>query len=153
MRCAVAVLVTIVVLAGCGKSGGGRLSKSEFEQKADAICAGYERKVAAVFAGVKAGNTAQLTAAIDKSLPLIKKGNDELSRLKPPKGLDRTYARWLRKSRTEESSARDLRDAIKGKDLAAVRRILGRLTAFERDQNRVARTELGLKTCARGASP
>ena len=140
----------VVALAGCGSSSGGRLSKAQFAKNADAICTTYRHKVANAFAGTNSANSDELAAAIGKAIPLIRRGNDELAALKPPKELAGTYHRWVAKARTEESQAADLRDAVKQQAIARVRGILVELRRLEAEQNQVARRDLGLKSCAQG---
>src|SRR5436190_5374177 len=79
-----------LVAAGCG--GGGALSKSEFDAKANAICAKYTRKMNAVPAPRKIDD---VPAYVELVRPYIERGIDELASLKPPAKLEDTYDRWM----------------------------------------------------------
>jgi hypothetical protein len=145
----VAVLATTVVVAGCG--GSDRLTKSEFMSQADAVCAKYEQKIRSAMRGIPAGNEAQLAGAIERVLPVIRTGNDELRDLKPPENLQDRYDRWLQIGDDEVAAAQKLHDALRDGDRQGVQSAFADLQKADARQDRLAREELGLNGCASGA--
>jgi hypothetical protein len=141
-----------LLAAGCGGGGGSdRLSKSEFITRADAICAKYEQRVRAAMNGVPAGSAKQLASAIERVLPVIRTGNDELRALEPPENLQVRFDRWMRISDGEVVAAKKLHDALRKNDQAAVQAAFTQLQQSDAAQDRLAREELGLKGCASGS--
>jgi hypothetical protein len=139
-------LTAAVVVAGCG--GKARLSRKQFVDRANAVCRKYEQKVTRAMAGINPGDQSQLAGAIDKALPVIREGNDELRRLEPPQELQPRFDRWLKIADDEVAAAAQLRDAVKNNDAQAVRSAFQKLRSSDADQDRVARKGLGLSRCA-----
>jgi hypothetical protein len=146
----VAVL-TAVAAGGCG-GGGSRLSRSEFVKRANAICARYEQKVRQATAGIQPGSNEQIVAAIDKAIPVIRDGNDELRALDPPRELEDGFAKWMKGSADEVAVTERLRDAIRKKDGSAARAALEQLRAKDARQDQLARKQLGISGCASASS-
>jgi sugar-specific transcriptional regulator TrmB len=142
--------VGALLAAGCG--GSSRLSRSEFVQRANAVCTKYEQKVTRAMAGINPGDQTQLAGAIDKALPVIREGNDELRALKPPEDLQQRFDRWLRIADDEVAAATQLRDGLKKDDTKAVRSAFQKLRVSDAAQDTVARKELGLTRCASSSS-
>jgi hypothetical protein len=140
-----------LVAGGCG-SRSGRLSKSEFVKQANAICAKYEQRVQKRMAGIPAGDEAQLASSIEKVLPVIREGNDELRSLKPPDGLQGHYDRWMKIADAEVAAASKLQNALRKGDRQAIQSAFAELQTKDVDQDRLARQELGLNGCASGSS-
>jgi hypothetical protein len=152
---AVSLLLVMAVVAlvpgGCG-SKSGRLSKSEFVKQANAICAKYEQRVQKRMAGIPAGDEAQLARSIERVLPVIREGNDELRSLKPPDGLQGHYDRWMKIADAEVAAASKLQKALRKGDRQAIQSAFAELQTKDVDQDRLARQELGLNGCASGSS-
>jgi hypothetical protein len=152
---AVSLLLVMAVVAlvpgGCG-SKSGRLSKSEFVKQANAICAKYEQRVQKRMAGIPAGDEAQLARSIERVLPVIREGNDELRSLKPPDGLQSHYDRWMKIADAEVAAASKLQNALRKGDRQAIQSAFAELQTKDVDQDRLARQELGLNGCASGSS-
>jgi hypothetical protein len=152
---AVSLLLVMAVVAlvpgGCG-SKSGRLSKSEFVKQANAICAKYEQRVQKRMAGIPAGDEAQLARSIERVLPVIREGNDELRSLKPPDGLQGHYDRWMKIADAEVAAASKLQNALRKGDRQAIQSAFAELQTKDVDQDRLARQELGLNGCASGSS-
>ncbi|HYX89403.1 MAG TPA: hypothetical protein VE753_08540 [Gaiellaceae bacterium] len=142
-----AVLAAALVATGCG--GTSRLSRAQFVEQANAICVKYEQKVTRAMAVINPGDQTQLAGAIDKALPVIKEGNDELRALSPPRRLQERFDRWLKIADDEVAAATRLRDALKSNDAAQVEKAFRKLQASDVDQDRIARVDLGLSRCAR----
>jgi hypothetical protein len=154
MRAVSLLLVMAVVglvAGGCG-SKSGRLSKSEFVKQANAICAKYEQRVQKRMAGIPAGDEAQLARSIERVLPVIREGNDELRSLKPPDGLQGHYDRWMKIADAEVAAASKLQKALRKGDRQAIQSAFAELQTKDVDQDRLARQELGLNGCASGSS-
>jgi hypothetical protein len=146
-----AVAVPAFVAAGCG-GGSDRLTKAEFVTRADAICAKYERRVRAAMRGVPAGDSAQLATAIERVLPVIREGNDELRALSPPENLQSRYDRWMQLADGEVDAAQKLNDALRDNDQPGVQTAFRQLQQRDADQDRLAREQLGLTGCASGST-
>jgi hypothetical protein len=146
-----AVAAVALVAGGCG-SKDKRLTKGEFVKQANAICARYEQRVQKRMAGIPAGDEAQLASSIEKVLPVIREGNNELRSLKPPEGMQGHYDRWMRIADAEVAAASKLQDALRKGDRKAIQASFAELQTRDVDQDRLARQELGLNGCASGSS-
>ena len=140
-----------LLAGGCG-SNDGRLTKTEFVKQANAICAKYEQRVQKRMAGIPAGDETQLASSIEKVLPVIREGNDELRSLKPPDGLQGHYDRWMKIADAEVAAASKLQNALRKDDRQAIQSAFAELQTKDVDQDRLARQELGLNGCASGSS-
>jgi hypothetical protein len=151
MRAAQGVLFLAgLALAASACGGNDRLTKSEFNRQADAICAKYEQKIRSAMQGVPAGDEAQLAGAIERVLPVIRTGNDELRDLKPPENLQERYDRWLQIGDDEVTAAQKLHDSLRAGDRQGVQSAFTDLQKADARQDRIAREELGLDGCASG---
>jgi hypothetical protein len=146
MASRIVLLAVAVFVAGCG--GSSRLSRSEFVQRANAVCTKYEQKVTRAMAGINPGDQTQLASAIGKALPVIREGNAELRALKPPEDLQQRFDRWLRIADDEVAAATELRDGLKKDDAKAVQHAFQKLRVSDAAQDTVARKGLGLSRCA-----
>jgi hypothetical protein len=146
-----AVAALALVAGGCGGKSK-RLSKAAFVSHANAICAKYEKRVRSRMAGIPAGNEKQLASSIEKVLPVIRQGNDELRTLKPPSSLQGSFDRWMGIADAEVAAASKLHDALRKQDLAATQAAFTELQTRDAAQDRLARQDLGLSGCASGAS-
>ncbi|HLM37782.1 MAG TPA: hypothetical protein VK287_08385 [Gaiellaceae bacterium] len=140
-----------LVAGGCGSTDK-RLTKAEFVERANAICARYEQRVQNRMAGIPAGNEKQLASSIEKVLPVIREGNDELRSLKPPESLQGHYDRWMRIADAEVAAASKLQNALRTSDRKTIQSAFAELQTRDVDQDRLARKELGLNGCASGSS-
>ena len=138
-------VVLAAVVAGCG-GGSGRLSKAEYAKRADEICTKYNAKLKAL---ARPTSISALPDYVDKALPLARKGDDELSALKPPKDEGRTAKEWLDQNDSVVGSMERLREAAKKGDRAGIQTALNEATAANRTANGLAR-RLGLDVCAQG---
>jgi hypothetical protein len=152
MRNLLLLLALAALAGGCGNSNGKRLSKTEFVSRADAVCAKYEKRVQSQMSGVPAGDEKQLASSIQKVLPVIRKGNDELRSLKPPESLQSRFDRWMRIADAEVGAAQKLHDALRKNDQKAIQAAFKELQTKDAEQDRLARQELGLTGCASGSS-
>jgi hypothetical protein len=132
-----------LVVAGCG--GGSPLSKSEFDAKANAICAEYTKKLNAV-PGPRKVNDVPAYVVLVK--PYIERGVDALASLKPPASLRDTYASWMSTQREAITQTDELRKAAERNDLVGVNRMIQMLKDRNRRGNALA-AQLGADVCAR----
>jgi hypothetical protein len=98
-----AVALIGVAAAGCGNAGGGRLTKSEFLKRGNAICAKGTRKIdrkGLTFFKTPGHPTANETIAFAKKLavPTAQAELDQLRALKPPKSDETTVKTILDKT-------------------------------------------------------
>jgi hypothetical protein len=147
MRQAALALLTVLLLAACGGGGGGsssRLSKSEFDSKANAICDEYLKKIDAV---PQPTGTKDIVSYIGKVLPILEEGVGKLDDLQPPKDLESTVAEWKGIQNEEVDQAKKLKAAAEKGDLAEVTKIAQNTQTTNKRGNELA-TQIGATTCA-----
>jgi hypothetical protein len=133
--------------AGCGGGGGGeRLSKEQFQQKANAICKRYDAKIAALGRPASPDDIPQF---VEKGIPVIQQGIGELRALRPPAELEDDYNTMLDETEKAIPAARRLADAAEKRDAAAVQKAIQDGNAADEASDRIA-TKLGLSECAAG---
>ena len=147
MRRAVLAIVVVLVLPACGGGGGGgssRLSKSEFDAKADAICDQYQKKLDDIPEpkGVK-----DIPKYIDKVLPTLREGVSKLDDLNPPENLQSTADEWRQILHQQVSQAEALKKAGEKGDIAEIGRIANEANNKNKRGNQLA-AQLGAKACA-----
>lgn len=131
-------------VAACG-GGGSALSKSEFDAKANAICAKYTKKIDAV-PGPR--NINQVPAYVVLVKPYVERGVDELASLEPPANLRDTFASWMSTQREAITQTDELRQAAERNDLVGVNRMIQMLRDRNRRGNALA-AQLGADVCAK----
>ena len=145
-RLALLTIVVIVLLAGCGGGGSSaRLSKSEFDAKANAICDKYTKRINGVTApkGLK-----DIPHYVDKVLPILREGTSKLDDLKPPSDLQATTDQWRQILHDEVKQAEALKQAADKGDTAQVLRIVSETSSKNKRGNALA-AQLGAQTCAK----
>lgn len=143
MKLAQAFLVTLAALvAGCG--GGDRLSKSEFQQQANAICDKYDKRIQALGSPT---SPAEIPEFVEKGIPVLEQGIDELRALNPPADLEADYDRMLDETEKAIPAARKMADAAKKNDAAAVQEAIQEGQRADNASDQLA-TKLGLSGCA-----
>ncbi len=85
-RCVALAVAAALLTSGCGS---GRLSSSEFRQKADRICGGMKRKSNSI-------NTLS-SRGFAKGMTIVESGLVRLRQLRPPASAASTYADFLAK--------------------------------------------------------
>ena len=103
------LVLTILVLAGCGGttgSGSPSRSREEYTSKADAICREYYRRTDAIVADT----FSELAPALDKVLPILDKALGEVHGLEPPESEQATVDQWLRLSDKVRADMKEMRD-------------------------------------------
>jgi hypothetical protein len=147
-RQAALAIVAVALLAGCGGGGGGssssRLSKSELDSKADAICDKYQKKINDV---PSPKSLKEIPGYIDDVLPILREGTSKLSDLKPPADLEGTFDEWREIQRSQVDAAVALKKAAEKGDAAEVARIASEADTKDKRGNQLA-SQLGAKACA-----
>jgi hypothetical protein len=142
-RTSLGTLGLVLVVAGCG--GGGRLTRSEFDAKANAICSRYTTKINAVPAPKTIND---VPAYVGLVKPYIERGVDELASLKPPTRLQAEYDRWMSTQREAITQTDELRRAAERGDLAGANRVIRMLRDRNKRGNALA-AKLGADVCAK----
>ena len=145
MRAGVPVVVAFVALAVAGCGGASRLSKPQFDTKANAICKKYTDRINAV---PTPKSIEDVPAYVTRVKPFIERGVDEIANLKPPQDLQQTYDRWLSTQREALSEADELRRAAERNDLLAVNHTIKQLDERNKRGNALA-AQLGARVCAK----
>jgi hypothetical protein len=149
LRGGLATLVALLglALAACGGGGGGgggeSLTPAEFRQQADAICAKFEGKLSDLGSPSSLDDLAEF---VDKAVPIIEEGNNELQKLEPP---DEFADDWNKAMAIQDKNLKvtnDLQDAIHANDDAKVQELVAKLDAGDAESTRLARN-LGLENC------
>ena len=143
MRWAV-LLVVVLALAACGGGGGTRLSRDAYIAKADAVCTKVEDQQRELGAPA---TLAEIPAYVDKALPILDAGVEEMRALRPPKSMQEGVDEWL--ATTEETRAvyEDLKQSAEANDAAAARTAGSKGQAVDDRRDAMARA-LGLTACA-----
>jgi hypothetical protein len=128
-------------LAGCG---GGRLSHGAFVRQADAVCSAYQAKVDLL---AKPTSYDDVTAYVERTLPLYQAGLKRLAALKPPAADARAVTAWLAADRRVAVALRRLRAAAMRHDLPATTAAAAAVQDAGNRSLEAART-LGLKVCS-----
>ncbi len=144
---AASALFAAVFVAGCGGGGGGgdRLSRTEYAKQADAICSKYNAKFNAI---ARPKNQAQLSAFVDKAVPLAIDASDRVSELKPPQDEQRIADAWNKANSDVVRALQELRDAAKAKDRAKLQAALKAGNTANSHAHTLA-TTLGMTTCSK----
>jgi hypothetical protein len=140
------LLLSCALVAACGSSGSHRLTREEYAQRADAICARYQHLTTALAAP---GTTRQLAVVAGKTLSLLDKARAELARLRPPLMEQRLASRWVASIAVLRRDVVELRDRASANDLLGVRRVVRPATRHNRQSDRLA-SRLGMSVCSTG---
>jgi hypothetical protein len=135
----------LVALAGCGDDGGDRLSKDEYVRAADAICAGYDRRLARLG---DPRDLVELARLADRVLPIARAAMRRLRALRPPDELAPHVRRWLERNDRNLRTIEQLRAAARAGDETRVQELASAGADNEAEADRLAR-ELGLRECAK----
>jgi hypothetical protein len=149
MRSALAALsVCLLLAAGCGGDDGGG-DPEAFQADANAICADYEEKIAAIPPPQEAVD--EWAAIAGDVGDLLETGVNELDALEPPGDLGERYDEWLELKRESLSATRDLQEAGAAANQELVSEALARIEQNEGRADELAE-ELGLDECATSLS-
>jgi hypothetical protein len=146
MRRAALIAFVVFVLAGCGGGGGGssRLSRSEFDAKANSICDSYQKKINDV---PQPKNATDIPSYIDKVLPIVEEGTSKLDDLEPPTDMQAKVDAWMTIQKAQVDQAKRLKAAAEKGDFKTVTNIANQADASNKRGNDLAR-EIGATSCA-----
>jgi hypothetical protein len=149
---AAAVVVAVCALSACGDrdtrpattaAAPTHLTAPEYRRQATAIC----RRANAQLRGLaQPRSPSELREYVGRAQPVLARAVSDLDELDAPPSLDRAHARWLVKNRQALATLGELRSAGVIEALTRTRE----LVALNADAARIARTQLGLPTCAVG---
>jgi hypothetical protein len=136
--------LALFLLPACG-GGGETLTRQEYAQKADAICAKGKAKTSGL---PTPGNLQELARVADQMLDTLGDARNDLEKLKPPPQERALAAQWLASIKTLEDDVARIRDHAKSNNRRAV------YNEATKAQKRNARakglaTRLGLTVCNR----
>jgi hypothetical protein len=134
----------VATTAACGGGGSDRLSQEEFKKQANAICDKYDSRIQALEAP---SSPEEVSGFVDRVIPLLQEGISELRALKPPAEAEGDYDRMLDETAKAVPAARQLADAAKENDAAAVQEALAAARNADQASDAIA-TKLGLTGCA-----
>jgi hypothetical protein len=147
MRIALVSLLLLAAGGGCGDNSE-RLSKTEYTRQADGICARYDERLEAIERELeRAASPEDAAKAIDRGIPIVQNGVEELRELEPPEELEEDVERWIDLNEENVESLEELRDAAAEGDAQRVREIATEGEETERRSDELAR-KIGLEDCA-----
>jgi len=135
--------LALVLVAGCGGSGGKRLTKEEYASKADAICAKYNGEVKKLD---NPQNLSELARVADETLPILDNAITDLKKLNPPAAEQAKADQWLSQVEKLADDLTEIRDRAKDKNMQAVQAVVPKAEEHNRRSNALA-TELGMSVC------
>ena len=141
-RALVLALATIFALAGCGGEAE-RLSRQEYAQKADAICAKGNRQTEEL---PDPTNLPELANVSDKTIDILDDALGELRKLSPPTNQQKLVDQWLAQFEVLKDDLAEIRDNARDNDFAAVGQVAERAQAHNARANELG-TTLGMKVC------
>lgn len=141
-RAPVLALGAILALAGCGGEGK-RLSRQEFADKADAICALGNRETEKL---PNPANLPELAEVSDKTIDILDDALNELRKLEPPEDEQKIVDQWLAQFETLKDDLAEIRDKARARDLAGVQAVAERAQAHNTRANELG-TTLGMSVC------
>jgi hypothetical protein len=146
MRRLAAVLACTVATTACG-SGNKGLTRIEYAQRSDAICARYNQQTAQLRA--RGTGVEHLASVAEQTLPLLDRATARLRDLPPPRDASALAQRWLASLDRLRADVVRIRDAARANDLAAVRTVATRAQRDNDASNRLAQ-RLGMVACSAG---
>ncbi len=149
MRRALPLLLGFLVLAGCGGgggSGGERLTRDQYAQKADAICSKYKQKSDSLS---RPANLSDLAKVAEQVLPLLEDARGELRGLRPPTDEEATAKAWLDEFDLIVQDIKNIRDKAKDNDTAGVQAAAQPALQHNQHANDLA-SQLGMTVCSKG---
>ena len=146
MRRSGAVLVCAVAVAGCG-SGSKGLTRLEYAQRSDAICARYNQQTAHLPA--RGRGVERLASVAEQTLALFDNARARLHGVPPPQEASALARQWLDSLGRLRADVVRIRDAARANDLATVRTVATQAQRDNDASNRLAQ-RLGMTACSAG---
>jgi hypothetical protein len=149
-----ALALALVLAGGCGEPEreertDERLTKEEFVEQADAICAEYDRRLDAL---PDPENVRGIADVANQAFPIAQEGIRKLRELRPPEELEPQVERWLRLNDANARAIHALAEAAENADTQRVQEIASDAAENERRADALAK-EIGLVECARREAP
>jgi hypothetical protein len=150
-RLSALLLALAFALAACG--GGGGVSKDDYADDLDKVCADIEAKTEEIGQADVSG-PAELSAQLDEIRTAIRDGIQRMQDIERPDGEDgelaQEYVTKLEKAlETQVLPALDeLEKAVKAKDQAGIRAAAAKLQAIDEEETDKIAKELGANGCA-----
>lgn len=141
-RALVLALATTLALVGCGGEAK-RLSREEYAQQADAICAEGNRKTEQL---PSPGNLSELADVTDETLVILDDALNDLRNLKPPRDQQKIVDQWLAQLETLTDDLQEIRDKARANDLRGVQEVAEKAQDHNARANELG-TTLGMKVC------
>lgn len=143
VRGAVALIVASLLLPACGGSSSETLTRQEYAEKADAICARGKAKTTGLPIPT---NLQELARSADQTLDALTDVRSDLQKLKPPPPERAVANQWLATIEQLEKDVAHIRDAAKANDRRAV---FNRAASAQKRNTRANElaTRLGLTVC------
>jgi hypothetical protein len=146
MRRLAALLACAGTLAGCG-SGSKGLTRLEYAQRSDAICARYNQQTAHLQG--RGTGVEHLASVAEQTLASFDRATARLRALPPPQEVSALAGRWLASLARLRAAVVRIRDAARANDLAAVRTVATQAQRDNDASNRLAQ-RLGMTACSAG---
>ena len=146
MRRSSAVLACVLAVAGCG-SGSKGLTRLEYAQRSDAICARYNQETAHLRA--RGTGVERLASVAERTLALFDNATARLRAVPPPQEASALARQWLESLDRLRADVVRIRDAARANDLATVRTVATEAQRHNDASNRLAQ-RLGMTACSAG---
>ena len=117
------------------------LDRIEFQRRANAVCATYTRKIAAL-------GPVTTPASVDRWATLMRAQTRALAALRPPTVYTIRYRRFVAVSRAVLPVALEALEAKRAGDAARSKRLSEQATRLANERSRIA-DNIGLRTCAK----
>ncbi len=140
-----ALPLLLAFACGCGSSGEKRLSKTEFAQRADAVCRRTNQLTSPATTPTSMPALARLA---EQSLPPLDRALRDLRALRPPVEEEPTVRAWLRQLRVLRGDAARIRDRARANDARGVRTVALAADLVNQRFHELA-TQLGMRVCNR----
>jgi hypothetical protein len=125
------------------------LTQAQFTRQANAVCTRYITLVRGVMSSATSTNLASVQASVTQALPVVRAGNDELRRLRPPEELQSAYDRWLDASDRQLDALQKLEDAVARSDVNGAVEAMKTLAEANTEQAQIDLAALGLTECGK----
>jgi hypothetical protein len=142
VRGACALTLALLLLPACG-GGGETLTRQEYAQKADAICAKGKTKTSGL---PTPANLQELARVADETLDALGDARNNLEKLKPPPEERAVATQWLATIKRLEDDVARIRDHAKANNRRAVYNDATKAQTRNARANELA-TRLGLTVC------
>jgi hypothetical protein len=142
-RGAAAVIAGGIVLAASACGGEERLSKEDFQNEGNAICAKYDKQIEDIGTPT---SVEEVPAYVNKALPILERQIEDMKELTPPEEDQQAFDDMIAEAEKTVEAGRELGEAAEAMDAAAIEQTLDEGNAASARADRHA-TELGLTDC------